>query len=158
MTGVCNNDANSCRAFTNGGLRCTNPQRYGVVCDRHARMMCGAAGNSFRYQKLMGTNFREITEEEAGLAVKAYLDSGGLPDRPRRSVAFADAVLEKLVADGGWVPIDVIAGWLSVWCRREVNTRETGMALRPLSTTGRIERRYHSTTQETQWRAVTRLS
>jgi hypothetical protein len=153
-----NNDANRCSATTARGLRCSFDAGYGKICHRHARMICACAGNSYRWQKVKRTALRGLSLEEAEESARLYLAAGRGVDAPNQPIAFSEAVLIRLRKDGGWVPLDTISDWLTEWSgKREVNNRQTGMAIRPLSIRGLIERKYTTDGDQrsvTLWRYV----
>ena len=139
MSGVCNNDANSCKAQGKYG-RCQIKATYGALCHRHARMVCSKAGNLFGFQKLMKTTMRDCTLEEVQDSVKKYTENDKLVDKPRKPIAFSEAVYNRMTKINGWIPITTIAEWLTEWTGREVNSRQAGQAIRLLNAQGLIER------------------
>tara|TARA_Y100001937_G_C7086734_1_gene315710 strand:+ start:57 stop:542 length:486 start_codon:yes stop_codon:yes gene_type:complete len=152
MSDDCNNDANTCQA--NNG-KCRIPATYGVLCHRHARMVCSKAGNLFAFQKVLKTTLRGVDIDDIYSSVKMYLESDKAVDRPKKPIAFSEAVYERMKGMG-WVPIGTIAEWLTLWTNSEVTTRQAGQAIRILNAKGLIERKMigRDGAVMTMWRVV----
>lgn len=152
----CNNDTNRCRAYTKAGSRCTHDYGYGLLCHRHARMLCSAAADSFRFYRMESNAFRDLETHHLRLAAFEYLSAGRQVEKPTKASAYVDLVRKEMQVKR-IASIDAIAAWISRWSGREVTTRQAGMAIRRLIVEGSIEREYKTETGGgviTLWRWV----
>jgi hypothetical protein len=134
-----------CRAITGrraGRKRCKNHAKCGALCKRHARMLAGAAGDSFKWYKMKINNFPDLNDLELQEAV-ADLFSGKSRPRPRKARAYMELVEHMMKENRGqWFSINEIQELVQEWSGREFATRSIGQAMRMLTSKGDMERKY----------------